>query len=66
MLALMLQKSSTKGVATTAGDVLDVLLDDAVEEAREYARGWMKDRARSVRTLPQLDLYAAVVFRPLQ
>jgi len=59
LLALKLHKSSIKGV-NTAGDVLS----GATEQAREYARGWTKDRAQSLGPLPQLDLYAAVAFGP--
>ena len=61
LLALKLQKSSIKG-ADTAGDVLC----GAMEQARDYARGWMKDRAQSVAPLPELDLYVAVAFGPLR
>lgn len=61
LLALKLHKPSIHGV-NTAGDVLV----GALEQAREYARGWTKVRAQSVGPLPQLDLYAAVAFGPLR
>ena len=61
LLALKLHEKSVKGVET-ARDVLD----DAMEQARDYARGWVQSRAQSAPPLPQLDLYAAVSFGPLR
>jgi hypothetical protein len=59
LLALRLHKS--KELATARN-----VLDDAMEQARDSARGWIKSREESGIPLPQLDVYAAVAFGPLR
>ena len=61
LLALKLNENSIKQV-DTARDVLT----GAMEQARDYARGWMLNHEQSAAPLPQLDLYAAVSFGPLR
>lgn len=61
LLALKINEKSIKGVATARE-----VLDGAMEQAREYARGLSQRRAQSATALPQLDLYAALSFGPLR